>query len=169
MTRAYLRLDPGYDERKASYPDGPYATLIACLCLAEFQPERGRFRSVRYLKALLERRARFLPFLFAHDDLLLLGDGRVYIDGWDEWQEGDWKVAERIGRVRNRPRNKANGAVTATTVTDVTVKTVHPQRDALSDSGAKRSGAKRSGAIEGVLPLRGVTSVRDSSGSGRPS
>ena len=43
MTRAYIRLDPAFDERKESYPDGPYAALIATFCLAEHQPEPRTF------------------------------------------------------------------------------------------------------------------------------
>ncbi len=29
MTRAYIRLDPAFDERKYDYPDGAYAALVA--------------------------------------------------------------------------------------------------------------------------------------------
>ena len=53
MTRAYIRLDPQFDERKEAYPDGPYRALVACLCLSESQPVRGRFRSMDYLRRLL--------------------------------------------------------------------------------------------------------------------
>jgi hypothetical protein len=102
MTRAYIRLDPAFDERKEAYPDGPYAALIATLCLAEAQPMRGRFRSVAYLKALLGKRGRHLPYLIEHGDVEVLPDGRPYLVGWDEWQEGDWKVGERVARIRNR-------------------------------------------------------------------
>lgn len=102
MTRAYIRLDPAFDERKESYPDGPYAALIAVLCLAEQQAERGRFRSVDYLKRLLGKRGRHLAYLTAHHDVEELPDGRAYVVGWDEWQEGDWKVGERVSRIRNR-------------------------------------------------------------------
>ena len=63
MSRAYLRLDPGFDEHKESYPDGPYAALICVLCLAESQPFRGRFRSVKYLRALMGKRGRHLAYL----------------------------------------------------------------------------------------------------------
>jgi hypothetical protein len=146
MTRAYLRLDPGYDERKAAYPDGPYATLIACICLGESQPHRGRFRSERFLRSLLEKRARWVPYLVSHGDLLVLDDGRLYVDGWDEWQEGDWKVMERVERIRNKRRNKRTVDVTV----GVTVATVSPPRDALSDSGAVLS-AVMSGALQPPL------------------
>jgi hypothetical protein len=104
MPRAYLRLDPAFDERKADYPDGPYAALIATLCLAEHQPHRGRFRNAGYLRALLGKRGRHVPYLIAHGDLVTQADGRLYLDGWDEWQEGDWKVAERVARIRERKR-----------------------------------------------------------------
>lgn len=167
VTRAYLRLDPAYDERKADYPDGPYATLIACICLAESQPERGRFRSERFLRALLEKRRRWVPYLIEHGDLVVLDDGRVYVDGWDEWQEGDWKVAERVERIRNRRRPRRTAGVTPDVTVGVTVPTVHPPRDALSDSGAKRSEAvsgKRSGDISGRTSPTGLEIVRASSG-----
>lgn len=102
MTRAYIRLDPSFDERKYDYPDGPYAALIATFCLAEHQPERGRFRSLDYLARLLGKRGRHAAFLVEHGDLAKLPDGRCYVVGWDEWQEGDWKVGERVARIRGR-------------------------------------------------------------------
>lgn len=110
MTRAYIRLDPAFDDNKTAYPDGPYSALIACFCIAEMQPQRGRFRNQAYLKALLGRRGRYLKYLIDHGDIVTLADGRLYIDGWDEWQEGDWKVGERLARLRHRMhRSKCNG------------------------------------------------------------
>lgn len=109
MARAYLRLDPGFDEHKEAYPDGPYAALIATFCAAETQPQRGRFRNLEYLRRLLGRRGRFVAYLLAAGDIVELPDGRVYVDGWDEWQEGDWKVAERVSRIRNRIRRNGSG------------------------------------------------------------
>jgi hypothetical protein len=108
MTRAYLRLDPAFDEHKAAYPDGPYAALVACLCLAEMQHQRGRFRNEAYLRALMGRRGRHLKYLLDHGDLVVLADGRLYVDGWDEWQEGDWKVGERMARLRHRLHRNPN-------------------------------------------------------------
>jgi hypothetical protein len=135
MTRAYIRLDPGFDERKYAYPDNAYAALVATFCLAELQPDRGRFRSTEYLRRLLGKRGKAVPYLLAQGDLTELPDGRVYVDGWDQWQEGDWKVAERVHRIRTRRSNGGdNGLVTV----DVT-----PRR---LDSGAVRSEAERSGA-----------------------
>lgn len=102
MTRAYIRLDPGFADRKVDYPDGPHAALIDCFCFAETQMTRGRFRDIRILRALLGRRGRWVQYLVDHGDLSILPDGRVYVDGWDEWQEGDWKVNERVQLIRGR-------------------------------------------------------------------
>lgn len=140
MTRHYLRLDPAFDERKESYPDGPYAALIGTLCLAEAQPQRGRFRNQRYLTALLGRRGRHVPYLIEHGDLVRLDDGHLYVDGWDEWQEGDWKVAERVERIRNRAKRNGerNGSGNASS---------NGPSNASPYSGAVRSGALQSGAL----------------------
>jgi hypothetical protein len=161
VTRAYLRLDPGFDERKNAYPDGAYAALVATLCIAESQPQRGRFRSISYLKALLGKRGRWVTYLLEHRDVVVQKDGRVYVDGWDEWQEGDWKVGERVRRIRSRPR----GDVTPETVTDVTLATVtndsvqsessetiateSPARLDLSDGGRLSAGAGGAGHSAG--------------------
>jgi hypothetical protein len=109
MTRAYLRLDPQFDERKESYPDGPYRALIATFCEAESQPMRGRFRSLDYLGRLLGKSGKHVRYLIDHGDLMVLEDGKVYVVGWDEWQEGDWKVGERVRRIRNRRNGAGNG------------------------------------------------------------
>ena len=37
MSRAYLRLDPGFAERKAHYSDGAFRALVEVLCLADEQ------------------------------------------------------------------------------------------------------------------------------------
>lgn len=158
MPRAYLRLDPAFDERKESYPDGPYAALVATFCLAELQAERGRFRSLDYLTRLLGKRGRHAHFLVAHGDLIVSDDGRVYVDGWDEWQEGDWKVAERVARIRGRDkravttrRENVTDHVTVPVTPPVTVKvtgmdTVGDTLDRLSVSGALAVSGSISGA-----------------------
>jgi len=138
VSRAYIRLDPAFDERKESYPDGPFAALVATFCLSEHQPQRGRFRSLDYLARLLGRRGRHLAYLVAHGDVIELPDGRIYVDGWDEWQEGDWKVAERVARIRGR--EKRTPPVTVPVTVDVTL---HPPKAVETDSLDKRSGAEQ--------------------------
>lgn len=130
MSRAYLRLDPDFAERKADYPDGPYRALVDTLCLAEFQPHRGHFRSERILRALLGRSSRWVPYLIAHGDLSLESGGRLYVEGWDEWQEGDVTVRERVARIRKRR------ARTAPTVTPTVTPTVSTPLKAESVSGS---------------------------------
>lgn len=142
MTRAYIRLDPQFDERKESYPDGPYRALVACLCLAEAQPVRGRFRSLGYLKNVLGRTGKHVPYLVEHGDLIVLTDGRVYIEGWDEWQEGDWKVGERVRRIRARRNGLGNGP------------------DRIQGNGLERAGGGRSPSDAGAGADLAVTTDR---------
>jgi hypothetical protein len=159
-TRAYIRLDPGFDERKESYPDGAYAAFIATLCLAESQPDRGRFRSERYLRALLGRRGRFLAYLLEHGDLLALPDGRLYVDGWDEWQEGDVTVKERLERLRGRRaahglrRNGTGPRATPDTVAGATEGATRGRQ-----SGAVPGGAVPGGAITAIQKPQAVSAL----------
>lgn len=118
MTRAYIRKDPQLFQRKVveqAYPAGAYAAFEAVLCLAEEQPERGRFRSERLLRLILDEPkdglrlgwGKWVAYLIEHGDLVRLQDGSLYVDGWDDWQEGDVTVKERMERLRNRAkRNK---------------------------------------------------------------
>lgn len=156
-TRAYLRLDPGFDEHKESYPDGPYAALITVFCLAESQPERGRFRNARFLRALMGKRGRHLAYLIDHGDVVELEDGRLYVDGWDEWQEGDWKVQERLERLRERrERNglRRDGSGPRATEATVTPATDDATPDATDDATPLRqSGAVPGGAVPGEAPI----------------
>jgi hypothetical protein len=116
--RSYLRFDPEFADRKAHYPDGAIATFALTLSFAEQQPQRGFFKKA-VLKALLERRSRWIPFLIEHGDLEVLPDGRLYFVGWIEWNEGDWKVSERVQRIRTGrdQRKKSVTPVTPPTVT----------------------------------------------------
>ena len=124
--RAYLRVDPEMAERKNKYPDGAFAAFVSMLCAAEQQPHRGRFKTVKILKAYLGARARWIKFLIDHKDLIELENGVLYVDGWDEWQEGDWKVGERVQRIRNRPR--VTVPVTPSVTPSVTVDVTPPRR-----------------------------------------
>ena len=95
MPRAYLRIDPNIDH---THPD--LATFVRLLCAAARQPDRGRFRDRAQLTSLMGK-AR-VHAMYARADVVDLEDGRVYVVGWDEWQEGDLTVAERMRRMRAR-------------------------------------------------------------------
>lgn len=105
MSRAYIRLDPGFFERKVlekGYTSGEAVALVGVLCLAEQQLPRGRFRNERILRALLGQYGRFVPTLISRGDLTVEDGGRLYVDGWDIWQEGDVTVKERMARLRSK-------------------------------------------------------------------
>lgn len=107
MPRAYLRIDPNIDQ---TVPD--LDAFIRLMCAAARQPERGRFRD----RALLDRaigRSKTAKAL-ARGDIVTLSDGRLYVDGWDEWQEGDLTVGDRMRRMRHRRASRdRNSGVTA--------------------------------------------------------
>ena len=144
--RAYIRVDPELADRKCHYPDGALSAFVLTLCFAEQQPQRGYFKP-NVLKALLERRARWIPYLIEHGDLEDR-NGRLYFVGWDEWQEGDWKVHERVKRIRERRTVTPTVTKTVTPVTVVTVNTpseplaVGGRRLAVSESGRQPDGGK---------------------------
>jgi hypothetical protein len=112
--RAYHRIDPLMDERKSDYTPAQFGAFLKVQLLAGRQTRRGRFRSIQALTgALPSAYARHVRFLVEHRDLIVAKDGSVYVDGWDEWQEGDLTVRERMARLRNRHRNDSrNEAVT---------------------------------------------------------
>jgi hypothetical protein len=128
--RAYLRLDPTFGDRKAAYPDGAFRAYIEVLCFAEQQHPRGVFRSRKLLAVLLDKRARWIGYLIENGDLIEVPTGQLVVDGWTEWQEGDWKVHERIARIRNRQRRERTPA----TVTNDTVPTVTPDTEPTVDT-----------------------------------
>lgn len=140
--RAYLRLDPNFADRKAEYPDGAHRAYIDTLCFAEQQHPRGRFRSRRLLAVLLGKRGRWITFLIEHGDLIEMAAGKLYVDGWDEWQEGDVTVSERMKRLRSRRKGD-----TPTDTPMVTVSTV-----AVPSSGG--GSGKHSAEAVGATPSR---------------
>jgi hypothetical protein len=151
--RAYLRLDPNLPDRKGGYPDGAYRAYIDTLCFAEQQPQRGRFRSRRLLSVLLEKRAKWIPYLISHGDLTETDTGKLYVDGWDEWQEGDVTVSERMRRLRARRRD-----VTPTDTPDVTLPTVYTpssgKRLAVGGKQEAEAGGRNNGAPTTFMGFR---------------
>jgi hypothetical protein len=111
--RAYHRVDPLMDERKGHYTPAQFATFLKVQLVAGRQTTRGRFRSLAALKTMLPSAyARHVDFLVAEGDLDIQKDGSIYVDGWDEWQEGDVTVGERMRRMRDRRKRKRDGRVT---------------------------------------------------------
>ena len=139
--RAYLRLDPQLADKKADYPDGAFRAFVEVLCWAEQQHPRGVFRSRKLLAVLLEKRARWISYLIDKGDLEEMPTGQLVVEGWVEWQEGDWKVHERISRIRNRIRRER----TQPTVTDDTVATVTSDTDSTVDTPLGGGGKRNSG------------------------
>lgn len=109
MPRAYLRLDPNIDQ---THPD--LNGFVRLMCAAARQTERGRFRNLAQVQALFGK-SRTRQML-DRDDLVTLPDGRLYVEGWDEWQEGDHTVAERMKRMRARRTSKRSKTVSPVTV-----------------------------------------------------
>lgn len=99
MPRAYLRIDPNIDQTHPDNLDG----FVRLLCVAARQPERGRFRSRVILEGLLGKPK--VRALYARGDVMDQADGRAYVMGWDEWQEGDHTVGDRMKRLRARRHN----------------------------------------------------------------
>ena len=114
MTRAYHRVDPLMDERKSHYSPAQLGAFLKVQLVAGRQKVRGRFRSLPALRGTLPAAyVRHLDFLIAEGDLDLCADGSVYVDGWQEWQEGDLTVKDRMTALRNRRRN--NGVTSGVT------------------------------------------------------
>lgn len=130
--RAYHRIDPLMDDRKGHYTPAQFGAFLKVQLIAGRQTRRGRFRSVAALKGMLPSSyVRSVDFLVEQGDIIPAGRhdpckqcpegpiprGEVYVDGWDEWQEGDLTVSERMGRLRNKRRNST---VTPTVTSAVT-------------------------------------------------
>lgn len=151
LPRAYLRIDPNIDQ---VYPE-LRNTFVGLMCSGHRQPERGRYRDRQLVEGLHSR--PFVRRCFDRGDLVTLPDGRVYIDGWDEWQEGDLTVSERMRRMRQRRRSKRNGVTDEPSpdrlgVTTDAVVVVNGSLSGVSDSDTPKpppSGGRRS---EGTNP-----------------
>lgn len=115
--KAYLRIDPNIDQVRVNLD-----AFIRLLCAANRQPERGYFKSEAIARMVLGKSAYHRAV--NDGDLLAQPDGRLYVDGWTDWQEGDLNVGERMRRLRSRKRDdKSNGRVTPI-VTTPDVKTL---------------------------------------------
>jgi hypothetical protein len=97
LPKAYLRIDPNLDATHPAPND-----MVALLCAANRQPKRGRFKSPELAQRVLGR--ALYRRSVERGDLIPNGAG-IYVDGWDEWQEGDFTVGERMTRLRRRKRH----------------------------------------------------------------
>src|SRR5690348_14266411 len=138
------------EKLKKGYTPAQIGAYVMLLCQSEQQPRRGRFRSLVELKAAMDcmvetagasaRMSQFVSHLLKQDDVERQDDGTYYPPGWDEWQEGNWQVAERMRRVREGKAERAakkrgvtrtdtdavTGTDTAPVTPEVTVPTVTP-------------------------------------------
>lgn len=150
MPRAYIRIDPQLFERKMidqKYPASTFSAFVGALCLAESQPTRGVFRDRRVLKALLGRAlAPQIPVLIERGDLIEDSTGRLRVEGWEHWQEGDLTVADRMRRLRQR-KSGTNGVtppVTAPVTPSDTASVTAPVT-------ASRAGSRATEAVSGGI------------------
>lgn len=151
LPKAYLRLDPNLDQ---AHPDP--GAMVRLLCAANRQPHRGRFKSRDLLDAVLGKTVA--RACIARRDVVEQSDGRYYVPGWDEWQEGDWTVGERQQRIRDR-RNAGN--VTESRSQGDPGVTESPPPALSTPKAARQQGSKAADVLSddvllGVPPLRGI-------------
>lgn len=102
LPKAYLRIDPNLDATHPAPGD-----MVELLCAANRQPRRGLFKTRELALRVLGR--PLLTKSLDRGDLVEVKDG-LYVAGWDEWQEGDLTVGERMSRLRSRKRNGVTDA-----------------------------------------------------------
>lgn len=138
--KAYHRVDPLMDERKGHYSPSELGAFLKVQLVAGRQTRRGRFRSLAALKAMLPSAyVKYVDFLVDQGDLVVMPDDTVYVDGWDEWQEGDLTVRERMSRLRERNRNKG---VTQTVTGASPTAHANASADVTTEGGAGGGGAE---------------------------
>lgn len=93
LPKAYLRISPDLDQHEDPM------VMVLLICAANRQPQRGRFKSSAVVERIIGRK-RFAKCV-ARGDLVHEGTA-WYLDGWDEWQEGDLTVGERMRRLREK-------------------------------------------------------------------
>ena len=118
LPKAYLRVDPHVASTHENAGE-----LLKLMEGAYQQPRRGRFKNIGVLRAAVGRGvanrgiarkdivghgaesdcldAEAKPRQLCSEDL-----PHLYLNGWDEWQEGDFTVAERMRRLRARKKRK---------------------------------------------------------------
>lgn len=157
------------------YPLAAIGALVGVWCQAESQPVRGRFASERLLRTLLEgpdrnptgrAAARLLPYLIERGALIRKSGGVLYVNGWDEMQEGEAndstvrtrKYRERIRQAEFTRRAEHEIAADARrrNVAVTSLVTVEKEKDSDSDATAV---AEPSSAPLGAPRRRGLTPI----------
>ena len=95
LPKAYLRMDPDIDQK---HPDN-LAEYVRLVCVSARQRPRGRFANRTVMNVLFGRGT--VNQFFARGDVEEQ-NGEIVTSGWDDWQEGDMTVAERVRRTRNK-------------------------------------------------------------------
>lgn len=121
LPKAYLRIDPHLASTHENA--GEFVRLLEA---AYEQPRRGRFKNLAVLRAAAGRgiadRAVGRRDVVTHGVLADCLDDKgsprefcsgdlphLYLNAWDEWQEGDVTVGERVARIRARKARRSNG------------------------------------------------------------
>ena len=156
LPRAYLRMSPNLDQHPD--PEG----MVILICAANRQPQRGRFRD-RVVLARALGTARLKRFA-ERGDVVQIPGGTWYVEGWDEWQEGDLTVGERQQRIRDRRRD--------TPVTPSRPSNAHNERTPVTRPLHKRSspseaigGRRESVVLEGERDVVRSNSAPDPEGT----
>jgi hypothetical protein len=138
LPRAYLRMSPDLDQ----HPDP--LSMVRAMCAAARQPSRGRFRDPRVLERAVGKRQ--YREMVQRGDVVPADPGPgIYLDGWDEWQEGDHTVAERMKRMRERRKRRGNAKVTPPAS--------HDRNDVTTDAGTtKEDGTSPGVGVGGFSP-----------------
>jgi hypothetical protein len=97
LPKAYLRVDPNID----AHPDP--GTIVLLMVWANRQSRRGRFKSLTVVEKIIGRKK--VAAAIERGDLVQQEDGAFYLEGWDTWQEGDFDVASRMRKLREKRRN----------------------------------------------------------------
>lgn len=145
--KAYLRMSPNLDQ----HPD-PLA-MVKAMCAANRQPERGLFREAVVLERAVGRKA--------YKAMVQRGDIKpadpapgIILAGWDDWQEGDLTVAERMRRMRAKKKDRKRDRVTppaspdrnaVTTTATSSTSSLVPETVGVDDSPPPPAGRRKNG------------------------
>ena len=180
MVRSYIRVLPDLYARKRlgrkphgkPYTADQFTAFVGVLCAAEAVTPRGRFQSKQMLVGMLAgdllNTATIedsVQFLIKQGDLVKNPDGTLYVEGWDELQEGrDPSVNVRMARYRDRQRKprRGNGRVTRNRTVTVPLSAVGRKAEGNTNKTSRENYEEKSSALE-----RGVSTTKKIS-NGQP-